>query len=303
MTTHTPFQLIAAPFTPMKPGGAVDPDRVKPYYEFLRERGVDGAFVCGTTGEGALMTAEERKQVVAAWTAARGSDHSFRIFAHAGNDCPAVSVELARHAAESGADAVAMLSPTFFKPGNEEAAVAQAAEVAAAAPNLPFYYYHIPSMTGLTVSIPRVIELAIQRIPNFAGVKFTHADLGEYLDCRSLAGDKLEILFGRDELLLFGLAAGATGAVGSTYNFMAPLYRHLIAAHGRGDALEARRLQMESRRLIFKIVCHGGLAGQKVAMAEAGFDCGPCRLPLPRLDAAQVSSIQDLFRSLPPELQ
>jgi hypothetical protein len=84
MTTQTPFQLIAAPFTPMKPGGAIDLNRVKPYYEFLRERGVDGAFVCGTTGEGALMTAEERKQVVAAWTAARGSDRSFRIFAHAG---------------------------------------------------------------------------------------------------------------------------------------------------------------------------------------------------------------------------
>ena len=71
-------------------------------------------------------------------------------------------------------------------------------------------------MTGLALSIPRLIESAIQRIPNFAGVKFTHADLGEYLDCLSLAGDKLEILFGRDELLLFGLAAGATGAVGST---------------------------------------------------------------------------------------
>jgi len=69
MKTQTPFQLIAAPFTPMQQGGAIDLNRVKPYYEFLRERGVDGAFVCGTTGEGALMTAEERKQVVAAWTA------------------------------------------------------------------------------------------------------------------------------------------------------------------------------------------------------------------------------------------
>ena len=104
-------------------------------------------------------------------------------------------------------------------------------------------------------------------------------------------------------MLLFGLTVGATGAVGSTYNFMAPLYRHLIAAHERGDAVEARRLQMESRRMIFKIVCHGGLAAQKVAMASAGFDCGPCRLPLPRLDTAQVSSIQDLFKSLPPEHQ
>ena len=84
---------------------------------------------------------------------------------------------------------------------------------------------------------------------------------------------------------------------------MAPLYRHLIAAHGRGDAVEARRLQMESRRMIFKIVCHGGLAAQKVAMAASGFDCGPCRLPLTRLDAAQVASIQDLFKSLSPEFR
>ena len=295
------FQLVAAPFTPMKADRSVDFNRVKPYYEFLRTKGIDGAFVCGTTGEGASLTGEERKRLLTAWAIARGEDASFRIFAHVGNESPALAADLAKHAQDCGSDAIAIHSPTFFKPRGEDSAVLHAAEIAAASPQLPFYYYHIPSMTGLSLSIPRLIELAKAHIPNFAGVKFTHGDLGEYLDCLNLAGDKLEIFFGRDELLFFGLGAGAAGAVGSTYNFAAPLYRQLIAAYLRGDEEEARRLQMESRRLISRIVCHGGLAGQKATMALVGFDCGPCRQPLDHINATQIQAIQEAIVSLPME--
>lgn len=291
------FQLIAAPFTPMKADGALDLDRIAPYREFLKAQGVDGAFVCGTTGEGALLDADEREAVVDAWVAARGGDSSFRIFVHVGSECPALSVRLARHAASSGANAFAMLSPTFFKPSGEDSVIEQAAEVAAAAPKLPFYYYHIPAMTGLTLSIPKLIRLAMKQIPNFAGVKFTHADPGEYLECLALAGDKAEILFGRDELLLFGLAAGARGAVGSTYNFAAPIYRKLIAAYESGDMALARRMQIEARDLIFAIIGNGGLSAQKAAMAAVGIDCGPCRLPLPRITPEQTSTIATLLQS------
>jgi N-acetylneuraminate lyase len=278
----SPFQIIAAPFTPMSSSGALDLSRVAAYYGFLEARGVDGVFVCGTTGEGALMTGTERRSVLEAWVDARTGNAAFRIFAHVGSECPALSVELAEHAAGSGADAIAMMSPTFFKPQNEEAVVDQAAVVASAASQLPFYYYHIPSMTGLALSIPCLIKLASEAIPSFAGVKFTHSDLGEYADCLHVAGDNLEILFGRDELLLAGLAMGARGAVGSTYNFASPLYRQVIAAFEVGDMETARIHQMQARKMIEVVVRHG-LPGQKAAMGLAGFECGPSRLPLRNL--------------------
>ena len=289
------FQIIAAPFTPMHSDGAVDCGRIAAYHGFLAARNVDGAFVCGTTGEGALLSGAERRRVLEAWV--REKEAGFRVFAHVGSECPALSVELAAHARDVGADAIAMVSPTFFKPANEQAVIEQAAVVAAAAPGIPFYYYHIPSMTGLALAIPRVIELAEHTIPTFAGVKFTHSDVGEYADCLVLAGDRLEILFGRDDLLLAGLAVGGNSAVGSTYNFASGLYRRVIAAFEDGDLEAARAYQTQARRMIDVVVRHG-LPGQKAAMGVAGFDCGPSRLPLRNLNRDEHEHLRKDFKAL-----
>jgi N-acetylneuraminate lyase len=293
------FQLITATFTPLEPTGSLKLDIIPSYLDYLVERRVDGVFVCGTTGEGSSLTTDEREAVAAAWLAARDrAGVDLKVFVHVGNESLPVSLRLARHAADMGADAVALLSPVFFKPSGEEAVVDHAAAVAAAASQTPFYYYHLPAMTGLAVSMPRVVELARESIPNFAGIKFTHADLGEFLDCMALAGDALRMYFGRDELLLFGLQAGAPGAVGSTYNFAAPLYLRLVEAHARGDSAEAIRLQWAARQMIDAIVSRGGLAAQKRAMAHAGLDCGPVRSPLRQIKPEDDEALRRVVENL-----
>lgn len=290
------FQLIAAPFTPMQADRSVALDRIPAYYDFLLSQGVDGAFVCGTTGEGQLLTVEEREAVVSAWTKARGDNGAFRIMVHAGQESSRTASRLARHASSAGVDAIAMTSSTFFKPVNETMAVEQSAEVAAAAPTMPFYYYHIPAMTGLNFSMVKLLTLARQQIPTFAGIKFTHGDAGEYLDCLNLA-EGLEIMFGRDEQLLSGLVMGARSAVGSTYNFTTPVYRRMIAAFDRGDLDEARREQTHAREMINGIIALGGLAAMKPMFALAGFDCGPSRLPAPAMSTSAQEKLQTVWQN------
>ena len=145
--------LIAAPFTPMMETGEVNLKPIRQYAHHLINSGVLGAFVCGTTGEGVSLTTEERKRVLEEWV--DSSEGRLKIICHVGGNCLPQSMELSAHAERSGADAVASFSPSFFKPENSKELVSFLAPVAASAPKLPFYFYHIPSLTG--VSLPVLI--------------------------------------------------------------------------------------------------------------------------------------------------
>lgn len=287
------MHLIAAPFAPFDAAGAVAPAVVAPYAAWLHARGVAGAFVNGTTGEGCSLSLDERRLLAEAWVAAAPA--GFRVIVHVGALALPDARALAAHAQRIGAAAVAAVAPSFFKP--DAAALAQwCAAVAAAAPALPFYYYHIPAMTGVQLRVRELLPLLLAGIPNLGGIKFTHEDLLDYGRCLSLHGQRLECAYGRDEALLAALALGAPSAVGSTYNLWPGLYRALIAAFARGDQAEARRLQEEARARIDVLIAHGGLPAMKAAMvAISGIDCGPCRLPLIDPDAARRAS---LLRSL-----
>src|SRR3954469_8189210 len=120
------------------------------------------------------------------------------------------------------------MAPFFFRPGTVQELVDFMAQVAAAAPALPFYYYHIPSMTGVHIPAAEFLRAAADRIPNLAGVKFTFENLMDYAECVRFSGGRFDVLFGRDEMLLAGLSLGAHGAIGSTYNFAAPVYHRII---------------------------------------------------------------------------
>src|SRR5207237_7790705 len=127
--------------------------------------------------------------------------------------------------------------------------------------------------------------------PTLAGVKFTHENLMDFGRSGEVGGGKYTMLFGRDEILLSGLALGARGAVGSTYNFAAPLYLRIIDAFNRGDLENARRDQSRAMEFINVLDRHGGLAAGKAVMKLIGIDCGPVRLPLRSLSANDEHSL------------
>ena len=206
--------------------------------------------------------------------------------------CLAESCALARHAEEIGADAIATIAPSFFKPPGAAELVEWCRRVAAAAPTLPFYYYHMPAMTGVAVSVTDLLLRADGQIPTLVGVKFTHEDLLDYGRAAAVAGGRYALLFGRDEILLAGLSLGAVGAVGSTYNFAAPLFLRLLRAFAAGDLETARREQAHVRDFIAVVHRHGGLAAGKTVMKLIGVDCGPVRLPLRQPGAAEEQSLR-----------
>lgn len=285
--------LISAPFTPMNEDGTLNLAKIKDFCDHVvATKCVNGVFICGTTGEFASMTTEERKAVAQAWM--DYSKGKLKVIVHVGGTSQPQSAELAKHAQEIGAYAIGSIAPSFFKPGCVEDLVQYFKPIAAAAPNLPFYYYNMPSITGVTLSVPQFLLRAKEVIPSLRGVKFTHNNLMEMQQCIRLNNGEFDILHGFDEILITGLAEGAKGAVGSTYNYIPYLYHKLMDAMAHNNVEEARRLQFESVKILDVVIRHGGgVRGGKVLMKLAGVDCGNCRLPISPVTKEEEEAIRE----------
>lgn len=284
--------LIAAPFTPMNPDGSLNLGLVPAYYRFLKLNGVTGAFICGSTGEGVSLTLQEKKQVAEAWALCAATDADFTIMPLLGGTCIADCVELARHAREIGLDAVSFTSPFYFKPANVQMLAECIAKIADSVPGMPFYYYHIPVLTGVSFAMIDLLKAIDGRVPNFAGIKYTHEDFMDFQSCLNFQNGKYDMLWGRDENMLSALAIGAKGAVGSTFNYAAPLYHRLMDAFGQGDMSRAAALQQQSIDMIRLLGKYGGISVGKAYMQLAGMDCGHFRLPVRNMEASQVEAFR-----------
>ena len=289
--------LIAAPFTPMKADKTLNLDMIGTYARRLHASNVAGAFICGTTGEGMSVTLDERQKVAERWIAS--APKGLRVIVHVGHASLVDSCALAKHAASAGADSIACMAPFFFKPSGVEGLVDWCEQIAASASNLPFYYYHMPSMTGFHVAVSDFLKIAAGRIPNLAGIKYTFEDLEDYERCLKFDNGRYDVLFGRDELLLSSLKLGARGAVGSTYNFATPLYHEIIALYKKGDCKRAEELQATAVRMIAAFVNCGAhpIAAFKRFMTRIGVDCGPTRLPLPCPTDGQIAALDEALKA------
>jgi N-acetylneuraminate lyase len=287
----TELGLVAATFTAMHPDGAINLDAIERQAELLVEQGLRGAFVCGTSGEFASLTVPERMDVARRWHDVAGED--LEIIIHVGHTSLGDAQALATHAEEMGADGIAAVGPYYFRPRGVAETVDFAARIAATAPAPPFFYYHIPSFTGVALPMAEFLPAAAAAIPSFAGLKFTHENLADYAHCLAYENGRYEIFFGRDEMLLGALAMGATSGVGTTYNAAAPLYQRMHAAFLSGDVEEARRWQARANAMIDVAVAHGGMPAFKAMMRWCGIDCGPSRPPLLSLDEKRAASLRN----------
>jgi N-acetylneuraminate lyase len=274
--------LVAATHTPFHADGRLNLAAVESQAAHLRQVGIETVFVGGSTGESHSLTVEERLALARRWSeVVPGS--GLRLVVHVGSNCLADARTLAAQAQDLGAAAIAALAPSYFKPRSLELLVACCAEIAGAAPGLPFYFYDIPSLTGVQLAMPEFLAVAPDRVPTLAGIKFTNPDLMAYQQCLHAAEGHFDIPWGVDECLLAALALGASGAVGSSYNFAAPLYRRMMAAFARGDLATARAEQFRSVQLIGLLAGFGYFGASKVVMGLLGVDVGPARLPNARL--------------------
>lgn len=288
--------IIAAPFTPMDEKGEIRPEIISQYAHKLKIDGLSGVFICGTTGEGMSMTIEERMIITEQWMKFRQAD--FKVIVHVGTTSAKQSKELAEHAQKIGADGTSTMGPLFLKPNTLDPLVEFCAKVASGAPKIPFFYYHIPIISGVNFSMNEFIELAKLKIPNFAGIKYTHENLAEMKKCNEMDGGKWKIFNGFDEKLIDALSIGIESAVGSTYNYMSPIYLSMIEDFKKGMSLQAQQKQQTCNDIIKVLFDHGGpLMAGKAIMKMVGVDCGPCRLPLTHLSNKTLSDLEASLKS------
>lgn len=280
--------LIAAPHTPFDNNNQVNYAVIDQIAALLIEQGVTGAYVCGTTGEGIHCSVEERKAIAERWV--KAADGKLDIILHTGALSIVDTLELTRHAETLDILATSAIGPCFFKPSSVADLVNYCAQIAEAAPSKGFYYYH-SGMSGVNLDLEQFLIQGEQRIPNLSGAKFNNVDLYEYQRALRVANGKFDIPFGVDEFLPAGLAVGAIGAVGSTYNYAAPLYLKIIKAFNQGKHSEVQALMDKVIALIRVLVEYGGVAAGKAAMQLHGIDAGDPRLPIRALTAQQKADV------------
>ena len=249
------------------------------------------AFIGGSTGESQSLSCEERRQLTQRWMeTTRGTP--LKVVVHVGSNCLGDAMNLASQAEKLGAAAIAAIAPYYFKPRNLENLVEWCAEIAAAAPETPFYFYDVPVLTHATFSMPAFLALAADRIPTLNGIKFTNNDLMAYQLCLQADDGAFDIPWGIDECMLAALVLGGKGAVGSTYNFAAPVFHRVLAALECGDLAAAQAQQRRGTALIQLLLGYGYLGASKVVMKWLGVDVGPCRQPIGNLNSEQVAKLR-----------
>lgn len=283
--------LIAATYAPMKENGDLNPEKVEDYSQFISRNNINGVFINGSTGDFVSLSTAERKELLEAWNQYKSGD--IRLINHVGHTSLREAVELAKHS-KGKADAVSAIAPFYFGPASAEKLLEYCKAIAEAA-DLPFYYYHLPALTGVNFDMVRFSNMAKEQIPNFAGIKFTENNAVEFQKVNA-AQPELDIFFGVDEAFITSLAVGAKGWVGSTYNHLAPLYQRIYKAFEKGDRAEANKLQSLAIFFVESLAAKGGFNGAgKSYMKLLGVDCGPSRYPHTTLSTEDLQDSKKIF--------
>ncbi|XP_019538314.4 N-acetylneuraminate lyase B [Aedes albopictus] len=251
---------------------------IDPYAKYLKQKKIEAVLVNGTSGEGMLMNVEERKQVTEAWKKACDDNGIVLMVQIGGAPYPDV-VELAKHAEKLGVDGVLCLPELYFKPKSPEKLTEYLKNVAAYCPTTPFFYYHIPMFTDVSVHMPTFLDLAEQSIPNFRGIKYTSGDLDQGSACLK---PERHIFLGADSILCGAVAAGFDCFIMTSLNICPEISYEIIENVNNGQLSVAREKQKELNARISDILKYGDwVTAMKRAFNEScHLNLGKTRAPL-----------------------
>lgn len=273
--------------------GKVSTDRVKALTQYLMDKGVQGLYVGGSSGECIYQSKEDRKKSLeAVMEVAKGK---LVIIAHVACNNTEDSQELAAHAEQLGVDAIASIPPIYFH--LPEYSIAKYwNDISAAAPNTDFIIYNIPQLAGTSLTVNLLREM--KKNPRVIGVKNSSMPVQDI----QLFKDEGVIVFnGPDEQLISGLAMGADGAIGGTYGAMPELYLKIFELFSQGKMKEAKEVQNAACRIIYKMCStHGNMyaAIKEIIRLQGGPDVGGVKAPLTELaegDKAVCKEIADMI--------
>lgn len=276
--------------TPMYDDGRIRPESVAPLVEKFVREGAGGIYLCGSTGQGPLLTVEERKTIAEATISAAAG--RLPVMVHVGAIRQDDAVELAVHAARIGASAVSSVVPMYYPP-----TLTSSMELyhrVAGATDLPFYAYNF-ALPGCEVEA--YVEALLQ-VPHAAGLKFTSFNMYELARLKIAGGGRLNVLSGADESYLAAQSQGADGAIGSTQNIATPLFNRIGEAARAGEWERSRELMHQAVRLVQHVTIGCGIAGLHQILTREGIPCGQPRAPLPRASEETSERAWRLFQEL-----
>ena len=276
-----PFRgICAALLTPYDGTGKVNHSMLAKQVCWLIEQGIDGFYVCGSTGEAFLLTADERKAVLD--TVCQANNGEKMVIAHIGQIATEHALELGRHAKAAGVDAISSISPFYYKFSTEE--IKQYYFDLMNTLELPFFIYNFPAFSGFSLTPELLDEMCACKY--VAGVKFTASDFFQ-LERMKRTHPQLTVWNGYDEMLLSGLSAGADGGIGSTYNVLCPAVHKIYDAFQAGDCDTAQHYQHIVNDMIALICKFGVFPSIKAILGFEGMDFGGCRKPFGNVSQEQ----------------
>ena len=285
---------LTALLTPMDEHGEIDFASLIKSVKHQLDGGARGFYVGGSTGEGFLLTEEERMSVLE--TVAQANEGRGTIVAHIGCMGTRDSIRLARHAESVGADAISAVVPFYYKLSMRQ--IQEHYEAIMAAVSTPMIIYHFPGATGVSLTLDFYTEMA--RNPQCIGLKFTSLNLFELEQIRANCGSEFLLFNGHDEVYAGGALLGADGAIGSTFNLMPGLYAEMHAHARAGRWEQIRGLQVEANVIIRELIEIDVLACEKYIMYLQGvFRTPTIRRPLKQLSDAERERMDAFFRANP----
>lgn len=276
--------IFTALLTPFDKNDKVNEKELEKLIRYNVENGVTGFYVGGSTAEAFLTSTEERKQVL---EIVKSCAPNHILIAHIGSVNEKEATELGKHARKLSYDAVSSVAPFYYKFSFKE--IKDYYFRLAAESELPMLVYHFPAFSGVNMGVNEMKEFLSD--DKFIGIKYTSNDFFTMEQCKSAFPDKI-VYNGFDEMFLSGLAMGADGGIGSTYNFMADKFVHIKKCFDAGNIDEAMEVQKEANRIITVLCKIGVMQAEKEVLNQIGFDFGICRHPFGEPDAEEKELIK-----------
>ncbi len=283
--------VFSALLTPYTAEDKINGKSVKQIIDMNLAKGINGFYVGGSTGEGMLLTVEERKELfkyAAESNAGRGT-----MIAHVGTINTKHAIDMAKYAEDMGYDAISAVAPFYY--GFSYEAIKGYYNDIANSVNIPMIMYNFPNANGFQFNKERAEDMFKNK--KFIGIKHTTSDLFALQQFKTMECDPL-VYNGFDEMLVAGLSMGADGGIGSTYNFMPEKYVKMFALFNEGNIKEAQRIQYEANEIITNLIKYGVFASEKGILEEMGIEMGGCRKPFTELSSEGKAYCKQLAKTL-----
>lgn len=284
--------VFPALLTPFKADGSINSDSVKKLIDLNVKKGVNGFYVGGSTGEGMLLTVEERKQLFKA--SAEANEGRTTLIAHVGTICTDHAIEMAKYAKDVGFDAISAVAPFYY--GFSCDAIKNYYLDIVNSVDIPMIIYNFPNANGFNFT-KAIAEEMFAASDRFIGIKHTTSDLFLLQQFKTMTANPV-VYNGWDEMFIAGLTMGADGGIGSTYNLMAEKFIDIYHYFQNGELEKARAKQLEANAVITELIKYGVFAAEKAVLDAMDIPMGECRRPFRPISEEGRKKMQEIAKSL-----